>query len=102
WVLAAPSEGPHTIAWLGKLPYPMKQGAAATIYFGERRYQFPLGQSGLAVATVVFPLLSKHVARGNRDELAADLTLGLRLVLWSAVPRARGLVRVGQSTQRVV
>jgi putative peptidoglycan lipid II flippase len=102
WVLAAPAEGPQTIAWLGNLRYPMKQGAAATIYFGERLYQFPLGLIGIAVATVVFPLLSKHVARGNRDELAADLTLGLRLVLWSAVPSAVGLVVLAEPITRLL
>jgi putative peptidoglycan lipid II flippase len=102
WVLAAPSDGPQTISWLGKLPYPMKQGAAATIYFGERLYQFPLGLIGIAVATVVFPLLSKHVARGNRDELAADLTLGLRLVLWLAVPSAVGLMVLAEPITRLL
>jgi len=102
WVLAVPSEGPQKIAWLGNLRYPMKQGAAATIYFGERLYQFPLGLIGIAVATVVFPLLSKHVARGNRDELAADLTLGLRLVLWSAVPSAVGLVVLAEPITRLL
>ena len=102
WMLAAAADGPRTISWLGNLPYPMEQGAAATIYFGERLYQFPLGLIGIAVATVVFPLLSKHCSRGDRAALAADLTFGLRLTLWAAVPSAVGLVVLAQPITRLL
>jgi putative peptidoglycan lipid II flippase len=102
WALAAPVDGPQTISWLGNVRYPMEQGAAATIYFGERLYQFPLGLIGIAVATVVFPLLSKHCSRGDRAALAADLTFGLRLTLWAAVPSAVGLVVLAQPITRLL
>jgi len=61
WGLAAPvgPDGPQPIAWLGgAVRYPMEQGAAAAIYYGERLYHFPLGVLGLAVAAAIFPLLS--------------------------------------------
>jgi putative peptidoglycan lipid II flippase len=102
WVLAAPADGPQTISWLGNLQYPMQQGAAATIYFGERFYQFPLGLIGIAVATVVFPRLSKHSARGDKVALATDLNLGLSLVLWLAVPSAVGLVVLAEPITRLL
>ena len=47
----------------------MQTGAAAAIYYGERFYQLPVGILGLAIATVIYPLLSRHAARGDR---AAD------------------------------
>ena len=77
WGLARPVDGPERISWLGDaVHYPMQQGAAAAIYYGERLYHFPLGVLGLAVAAAIFPLLSRHAARNDRRMLGVDLTLG--------------------------
>jgi putative peptidoglycan lipid II flippase len=102
WAFAAPREGSQTIAWLGNVQYPMEQGAAAAIYFGERLYQFPLGLIGIAAATVVFPLLSKHAARGDRAAIGRDLTLGLRMVFVVAFPCAVGLVVLAEPISRLL
>lgn len=96
WVLARPPEAGPTARWLGGVAYPLEQGAGAAIYLGERLYQFPLGLLGLAVATVIFPALSRHAARGQRDLLRHDLTAGLRLVLFLAVPAGAGLVLLAE------
>ncbi len=93
WGLAAAPDGPQQIVWLGEtVSYPMRQGAAAAVYYGERLYQFPLGVLGVAVATAIFPLLSRHAARGDRHRLGADLTLGIRLVLLLGIPAGAGLI----------
>ena len=102
WGLAQTPQGPSHIAWLGGAPYPMQQGAAAAVYFGERLYQFPLGILGIAVATAIFPLLSRHAARGDRRQLGADLTLGLRLVLFLGIPASLGLVILAQPLARLL
>lgn len=101
WGLARGPAGPERIGGLG-LPYPMQQGAAAAIYYGERLYQFPLGILGLAVATAIFPLLSRHAARGDRASLGADLTLGIRLVLFLAAPASLGLVLLAGPLTRLL
>ena len=80
----------------------MKAGAAAALYFGERLYQFPLGLLGVAVATVVFPLLSHHAARGDKPAVAADLSRGLRMILLTAVPCSVGLVILSEPIARLV
>jgi putative peptidoglycan lipid II flippase len=92
WVFEAHTGGPEMISWLGGVYYPMQQGAATALYYGERLYEFPLGIVGVAVATAVFPLLSRHAARGDRERLGADLTLGLRMVVVLGVPAGVGLV----------
>lgn len=92
WGLSTSPGEERTIAWLGGISYPMQQGAAAAVYYGERLYQFPLGMLGVAVATAIFPLLSRHAARGDRRQLAADLTLGLRLVVFLGLPASAGLI----------
>jgi putative peptidoglycan lipid II flippase len=93
WVLSADLPAGSVIGWLpGEVAYPMRQGATSAIYYAERLYQFPTGILGLAVATAIFPLLSRHAARGRHDLLGADLTLGLRIVLFLAVPAGVGLI----------
>jgi putative peptidoglycan lipid II flippase len=103
WGLAAPDESPQVIPWLaGAVRYPLQPGAAAAIYYGERLYQFPLGLLGLAVATVIFPALSRHAARGEHRRLKEDLTLGLRLVLFLGVPAGAGLVLLSDPLARLL
>ena len=96
WIFEAHSGRPETISWLGGVHYPMQQGAAAALYYGERMYEFPLGIVGVAVATAIFPLLSRHAARGDRERLGADLTLGLRMVVLLGVPAGVGLIVLAQ------
>jgi len=103
WGLAATPGGPQRIDWLGgTVRYPMQQGAAAAIYYGERLYQFPLGILGLAVATAMFPLLSRHAARGDRRSVGADMTLGLRLVLLLGFPAGVGLIMLAEPLARLL
>ncbi|HUT09084.1 MAG TPA: murein biosynthesis integral membrane protein MurJ [Thermoguttaceae bacterium] len=105
WGLAAPvgPEGTPPIDWLGgAVRYPLEQGAAAAIYYGERLYHFPLGVLGLAVAAAIFPLLSRHAARGDRKELGADLTLGLRLVVCLGVPASVGLIMLAHPVAKLL
>ncbi|MCA9246985.1 MAG: murein biosynthesis integral membrane protein MurJ [Planctomycetales bacterium] len=97
WGLARTPHSGAIITWLpGTIAYPVEQGAAAAVYYGERMYQFPLGVLGATVATVVFPLLAQHAARGDQQRLADDLTLGLRLVAFLAIPASAGLILLAQ------
>jgi putative peptidoglycan lipid II flippase len=103
WGLAAtPASGP-TFQLAGRtIAYPLEQGAAAAIYYGERLYQFPLGILGIAVATAIFPLLSRHAARGQRRLLGEDLSLGLRLVVALGLPAGVGLMVLAEPLVRLL
>lgn len=76
--------------------FPLEAGTASALYFGQRLYQFPLGVFGVALGTVIFPLLSRHAERGRLDLLREDLALGLRLVLTIGLPASVGLVLVAR------
>jgi len=103
WVLARSADGPERIPWLGDaVRYPLKQGAVAGIYYAERIYEFPVGIMGLAVATAIFPLLSRHAARGDRAKLGSDLALGLRMVICLGVPAGVGLIMLAQPIARLL
>mgnify|MGYP000045518886 CR=1 FL=1 len=93
WGLSRAPHDPEMIPWLGDaLRYPLQRGAAAAVYYSERVYEFPLGILGMAVATAIFPLLSQHAARNDRDRLGQDLSLGLRMVLFLGLPAGVGLM----------
>ena len=103
WVLTrSPAAASQTISWFGNVAYPVEQGAAAAIYYSERLYYFPLGLVGLAVATVIFPPLSRHAARGESQRLADDLVAALRLVIFLALPAAVGLAVLGEPLARLL
>ncbi len=103
WGLTADGPTPQAIGWLGGcVEYPLQPGAASAIYYGERLYQLPQGMIGVALATVIFPLLSRHAARGHVERLGRDLTLAMRLVLYTALPACAGLVLLAEPTTRLL
>ncbi len=102
WAFSAPPGSPPG-AWPDHgIAHPVQAGAAAAIYFAERVYEFPLGIVGVAVATAIFPRLSRHAARGERTRLGADLTLGLRLVMLWGVPASVGLALLAEPLARLL
>lgn len=72
----------------------------AILSYVQALYQFPLGVFGLAVATAVFPLLSRAAPR--KDEFAAVLRRGLRLSLFIGLPAAVGLAIVREDLVYVI
>jgi putative peptidoglycan lipid II flippase len=80
----------------------MQTGAAASIYYGERFYQLPVGILGVAIATVIYPLLARHAARRDHGSLSTDLTLGLRLVVFTALPAGIGIMLLAHPITKVL
>ncbi|MEM9064365.1 MAG: murein biosynthesis integral membrane protein MurJ [Planctomycetota bacterium] len=72
--------------------YPLGIDANAVLFFTQRLYQFPLGVFGIAVATAVFPVLSRQ--SDEPDSFAQTLRNGIRLSLYIALPASVGLVIV--------
>jgi putative peptidoglycan lipid II flippase len=64
----------------------------ALIRYMQTIYQFPLGVFGLAVATAVFPLLSR--ATDKPEQFVEHLRRGLRLSLFIGLPASIGLFLV--------
>lgn len=103
WGLSSDATTDRAVWWLGgAVDYPLRSGAAAAIYYGERFYQLPVGMLGIAIATVVYPLLNRHAARGDFARLGEDLTLGLRLVWFTALPAGVGIMLVAEPMTRLL
>ena len=79
WGFTQPAGGGPLMPLPGSPAYPLTEGTATALYLGQRLYQFPLGVFGVALGTVLFPLLTAHAQRGETDKLRADLALGVRL-----------------------
>ncbi len=70
---------------------PLEFGTVSALNLGQRLFQFPLGILGVALGTVIFPVLTRHAERGDWQRLRDDLSLGLRLVFVIGLPASAGL-----------
>ena len=90
--------------WVGPtiagVEFPLDTRSYAILSFTQTIYQFPLGVFGIAVATAVFPLLSRHAS--DADRFVETLRQGLRLSFFIGLPATLGLVIVRQETVAVL
>lgn len=99
WGLTAPTDAEAT-GWLSS--YPLKEGTAAAMYLGQRLYQFPIGVFGVALGTVIYPLLTAHAERGETGLFREDLVRGLRMVIAIGVPASVGLVLIATPLTQLI
>ena len=102
FVLCAKEGGVETATWFGvTFDLPIKAGAVGALNFAQRMYQFPLGVFGIAVATAIFPALSR-AADGDDGAFADTLRRGVRLTMFIGLPASAGLVVVALPLVRVI
>ncbi len=80
--------------------YPLSVGAMAVVSFAQRHYQFPVGVFGIAVATTIYPALSRLT--DDDEAFAGILRRGLRFVLFLGLPASAGLILVGPTLTSVI
>lgn len=80
--------------WVGPTMFgrgvPLTEKSNAVLSYTQTIYQFPLGVFGIAVATAVFPLLSRSADRPG--EFLEHLRRGLRLSFFIGLPATLGLI----------
>jgi len=94
WGFTQPAGGVLRMPLPGAPAYPLPEGTATALYLGQRLYQFPLGVFGVALGTVLFPLLTAHAQKGELPKLRIDLSLGIRLVVAIGLPASAGLMLI--------
>jgi len=67
-------------------------GSISWLYYADRLVEFPLGIFGIALATVILPVLSRAHASEASGEFSRTLDAGLRWVLLIGLPAAVGLI----------
>lgn len=80
----------------------LDDSAAMVLNLSTRVMELPIGVFAIAVATVVFPAIARHVAEDRPDRLAEDYRHGMRLVLLVNVPAAAGLLVLAEPITRVL
>src|SRR4051812_36298903 len=76
--------------------------AVSVLNWATRVMELPIGVFAAAISQVVFPLISRHAARGDWTQLGRDYHKGLRLVLVINVPAAIGLALLSEPIVRLL
>ena len=77
-------------------------GSISALYYSNRLVQFPLGVFGIAISIAIFPTLAKHIAKNNIPEFKKSLLFGLRMLLFTTIPSAVGLIVLKDSMIRLI
>jgi putative peptidoglycan lipid II flippase len=67
-------------------------GAVSYLFYADRLNQLPLGIVGIAVATTLLPLLSRHVEAGQDDAVKHYISRAMEFCLVLGLPAMIGLV----------
>jgi putative peptidoglycan lipid II flippase len=77
------------ICLLGSL---LPQGSITYLYYADRLVQFPLGLFAIALATAVFPTLSRQAAQEQWGALRSTFGHAIRLLFFITLPSMAGLI----------
>ncbi len=70
--------------------------AVSYLYYADRVYELPLGVIGIAVATALLPMLSRHIRAGEKVEANAAIEMALKFVSLIGLPAAAALVVIAR------
>jgi putative peptidoglycan lipid II flippase len=70
----------------------LPSGDLTCLYSGNRLMQLPYGVFGVSIATVVFPLVARHAAAGDRNGIRSTLSRALEASAFITLPCTVGLV----------
>ena len=76
--------------------------APAAIDKAFRIYQLPQGLFSIAVATILFPTMSRFAARGARDDLRRTMGTGVRQICLLLIPSAVLMAVLAEPITRLV
>jgi putative peptidoglycan lipid II flippase len=77
-------------------------GGPSALTYATRLYQLPVGLFGAALATAIFPLLTRMVSGSDNAGFDRTLDRGVRLALFVGLPASAGLWAVRTSLVEVV
>lgn len=74
----------------------LSEGSISALNYAGKLMNLPLGVFVLAVSSAIFPTLSEHAVREDRQALGATLNRGLKIVLLITLPAAAGLMALSE------
>ena len=76
-------------------------GSISALTFASRINEMIISVFVAAIATVVFPMLSKAFANGENDEIRAIFKKGVNIILLVTVPATIGIMLLGEDVVRI-
>jgi len=70
----------------------LSEGSISALNYAGKLMNLPMGIFVLAVSSAIFPTLSEHAVKDNRQALGETLNRGLKMVLLVTLPAAAGLM----------
>ncbi len=77
-------------------------GAVSYLFYADRLNQLPLGIVGIAVATTLLPVLSRHVEAGREDQVRHYTCRAIEFCLVLGLPATLGLMFAGRPIVHVL
>jgi len=84
------------------LAYSLNDSAATLLYLANRQIEVPLGIFTIAIATVIFPELSRFAARGDHSAMRAAFRRAMILTMVLAIPASIGLIILREPVIRLL
>lgn len=84
------------------LRLPMQMGAPVRLSYAQVLYQFPLGIFAIALATAIFPALSRDAMDKDRSRFKKIMRQGIEASLWEGLPASAGLILVAEPISRLL
>jgi putative peptidoglycan lipid II flippase len=67
------------------------EGSVATLNFAKMIESIPVGLFGMTLATVIFPTMADHSAKGNLEKVKGNVVFGLKCLTLTLLPITFGL-----------
>lgn len=78
------------------------EDAVSYLYYADRITELPIGMIGVAVGTVLLPMLSRHIRAGEHEQARYQMNRALELVLLFGLPATAGLLVIAEPVIRVL
>lgn len=78
------------------------EDAVSYLYYADRITELPIGMIGVAVGTVLLPMLSKHIRAGELEIARSEMNRALELVLLFGIPSTAALLVIAEPVIRVL
>lgn len=76
--------------------------AVSYLYYADRITELPIGMIGVAVGTVLLPMLSRHIRAGDHEAAREQMNRALELVLLFGIPSTAALLVIAEPVIRVL
>lgn len=76
--------------------------AVSYLYYADRITELPIGMIGVAVGTVLLPMLSRHIKAGEHEKARHEMNRALELVLLFGIPATAALLVIAEPIIRVL